>query len=205
MIVGPFQTTTINYDAAGRRKTIQRPNGQTVTFDAFDTMNRVVQQTVTYTPSPDAVTKFTYYTTADGPNAPVGLLKTMKDPRLAQLNNGQAYTYEYDLLGRKKKITYPKDGTNTNRTEQWAYDAVGRLDTFSNRANKVQTFDYDQLSRIIGFSWNDGGITPSVTFRYDEASRLTEIDNANASISRTYYNDNLLHTGDAKLGLDRWS
>jgi RHS repeat-associated protein len=193
VILGPSQTATISYDAAGRRKTVQRPNGQTITYDTFDAMNRVTQLTVIQTPDPDAVTKFTYYTTTDGPNAPVGLLKTMKDPRLVQLNNGQAYTYEYDLMGRKKKITYPKDSTNSNRTEQWAYDTVGRLDTFTNRANKVQTFSHDQLNRMTGFTWNDGGVTPSVSFGYDEASRLIEIDNANANISRTYYNDNLLH------------
>jgi RHS repeat-associated protein len=193
VIVGPFQTTTINYDTAGRRKTVQHPNGQTITYDTFDAMNRVTQQTATQSPGPDAVTKFSYYTSGDGPNAPVGLLKTMKDPRLVQLNNGQAYTYEYDLMGRKKKITYPKDSMNVNRTERWTYDTVGRLETFTNRASKVQTFGYDQLNRVTGFSWNDGGLTPSVSFAYDEASRLIEIDNANASISRTYYDDNLLH------------
>ena len=71
-------------------------------------MNRVMQQTATQTPDPNAVTKYTYYTTADGSNAAVGLLKTMKDPRLVQLNNGQAYTYEYDLMGRKEKDYLPQ-------------------------------------------------------------------------------------------------
>ncbi|PYY24976.1 MAG: hypothetical protein DMG62_00430, partial [Acidobacteria bacterium] len=199
-------TTTISYDTAGRQKTIQRPNAQTITSDTFDAMNRVTQQTATQTPDPNAVTKYTYFTTADGASAPVGLLKTMKDPRLVQLNNGEVYTYEYDLMGRKKKITYPKDSMNVNRTERWAYDTLGRLETFTNRANKVQTFGYDQLNRMTGSTWNDGGVTPSVSFGYDEASRLVEIDNANASISRTYYNDNLLHMETQSLsavgGLD---
>ena len=44
-----------------------------------------------------------------------------------------------------------------------------------------------------GFSWNDG-ITSSATFGYDAASRLTSINNANATISRSYYNDNLMYT-----------
>ena len=34
----------------------------------------------------------------------------------------------------------------------------------------------------------------SVTFGYDIASRLTSITNADATISRTYFNDNLLNT-----------
>ena len=70
----------------------------------------------------------------------------------------------------------------------------------------MQTFGYDQLNRMTGSTWNDGGVTPSVSFGYDEASRLIEIDNANASISRAYYNDNLLHMETQSLsavgGLD---
>jgi RHS repeat-associated protein len=44
-----------------------------------------------------------------------------------------------------------------------------------------------------GFTWNDG-ITPGVSFGYDEASRVVEIDNANAHVSRSYFNDDLLRT-----------
>jgi hypothetical protein len=44
---------------------------------------------------------------------------------------------------------------------------------------------------MTGFSWNDGS-TPSVTFGYDVGSRLTSVNNANATISRLYFNDNLL-------------
>jgi len=187
------RTTTITYDTAGRKKEIDRPNGQAITYDSFDAMNRVTQQTATQSPDPAAVTKYSYYTPADGANAPVGLLKTMQDPRLVRLNNGQTYAYAYDLTGRKTSVTYPKDGTNINRTEQWNYDTLGRLQIFSNRAGNVQTFSYDALSRITGFSWNDTPRTPGVDFSYDAASRITEIDNANANISRFYYNDNLLH------------
>ena len=96
-------------------------------------------------------------------------------------------------MGRKQRVTYPLDSTNVHRTEQWSYDEGGRLYQFTNRGSKIQTFTYDQLSRITGFSWNDG-ITPGVSFGYDAASRLIEIDNANAHVSRSYFNDNLLHT-----------
>jgi len=186
--------TTFTYDTAGRRKSITRPNGQLITYDIFDVMNRVTQQTATQNPDPAAVTKYTYYTLADGANAPVGLLKTMKDPRLVVLNNGEAYTYEHDLMGRKTKLTYPKDSWNVRRIEQWSYDTAGRLQTFTNRDSpaKVQTFTYDALNRMTGFSWNDGGLTPSVSFGYDAASRLTSVNNANANISRVYYDDNSL-------------
>src|SRR5262249_53053965 len=52
---------------------------------------------------------------------------------------------------------------------------------------------YDALNRMTDFSWNDGS-TPSLHFGYDAASRLTAINNANANISRAYYNDNLLQS-----------
>ena len=52
-------------------------------------MNRVLQQNVTQTPGPLAVTKYTYY--------PSGLLNTMTDPH----NSTDSYTYTYDLMGRK--------------------------------------------------------------------------------------------------------
>ena len=69
----------------------------------------------------------------------------------------------------------------------------------------MQTFSFDALNRMTGFSWNDGGTTPGVTFGYDAASRLTSIDNSNATISRTYFNDNLLksETETATGGVSR--
>jgi RHS repeat-associated protein len=182
------QVTSLMYDTAGRKKKITRPNGQTITYDTFDAMNRVMQQTATQNPTQSAVTRYTYYTTADGATAPVGLLKTMKDPR----NTTDPYTYEYDLMGRKLKITYPADTANAHRTEQWSYDDVGRLQTFKNRAGKTQTFTYDGLNRINWLSWDDNGFTPTVHFTYDPASRLVGIDNANATVARAYWNDNSL-------------
>jgi YD repeat-containing protein len=79
------------------------------------------------------------------------------------------------------------------RTEHFTYDEAGRLDTFKNRAGNVQSFAYDALNRFTGFNWDDG-LTPSVSFGYDAASRLININNANANITRAYYNDNLLRS-----------
>jgi RHS repeat-associated protein len=176
--------TSFTYDTAGRKKTVTRPNGQVITYVSFDEMNRVLQQNVTQTPTGLATTKFTYY--------PSGLLNTMQDPHLS--SGSDNYTYVYDLMGRKKTVTYPLDSYGAHTTEQWTYDtATGRLSQFTNRANDIQTFNYDQLNHINGFTWNDG-TTPGVTFIYDPASRLTNINNANAQITRVYYNDNMLHS-----------
>src|SRR6266496_3587723 len=173
------QITTLKYDLSGRKLSVTRPNGQLTTFNSYDAMNRLLQQTATQTPEPNAVTKYTY--------TQAGLLATMQDPRLVAANSSENYGYLYDSTGRKTWATYP----GTTATEQFTYDTAGRLATFKNRNGNVQTFTYDALHRMTGFSWNDG-LTPSVTFGYDIGSRLITINNANATISRTYFNDNLL-------------
>jgi RHS repeat-associated protein len=177
------QITSFTYDTAGHTKTITRPDGQVITYVSFDEMNRVLQQNVTQTPTGLAITKFTYY--------PSGLLNTMQDPHLSSGTDN--YTYWYDLMGRKTTVNYPLDSGGVHRTEQWSYDTAGRLYQFTNRANFIQTFSYDQLNHISGFTWNDG-TTPAATFIYDAASRLTNINNANANITRAFYNDNLLQS-----------
>jgi YD repeat-containing protein len=185
------RVTAFTYDTFGRKRSITRPNGQVVTYEVYDEMNRLKQQRVSQTPGPDAVTKYTYYAPGEGP---VGLLHTMQDPRLVQTNSGEVYIYEYDTMGRKTRLWYPLDSSNARRSEQWSYDTAGRLQSFMNRDGWIQSLSYDALNRITGFTWNDGGLTPSVSFGYDAASRLTSINNANANISRVYYNDNLLRS-----------
>src|SRR5205085_1515548 len=133
--------TSIQYDAAGRKKQITRPNGQVTTFDSYDSMNRLLQQTVGQAPDSDAITKYTYYTS--------GLLHTMQDPKLS--SGSLTHTYVYDGMGRKTSLTYPPatsaSPTPTPAVESWHYDTAGRNDTFTNRAGKIRTFTYDALNR----------------------------------------------------------
>lgn len=173
------------YDAAGRKKTVTRPNGQVVTYDEYDSMNRLLRQTATQIPEAAAVTKYTY--------EPSGLHMTMQDPHLVEISSGHVYTYEYDQMGRAKSITYPPDSLNTSRTELYTYDIAGRLGTYTNRDSKMQTFTYDNLHRQTAFAWSAGS-APNVSFGYDAANRVTSIVNVNAVISRTYFDDNLLKT-----------
>ncbi|MFZ1219326.1 MAG: RHS repeat-associated core domain-containing protein [Chthoniobacterales bacterium] len=172
--------TKFTYDAGGRAKTItkpnQQPNGVNITFDTYDVMNRVTQKTEKQTAGLDAVTTFTY--------EPTGLHMTMRDPRLKD------YTYEYDQMGRAKSLTYPADGGGAQRTESHTYDSVGRPGTFTNREGQVQTLSYDNLHRGTGFTWSAGA--SNVTVVHDAANRVTSITNADATVSREYYNDNLL-------------
>lgn len=178
-------SATFQYDAAGRKYKITRPNGQLTTFSTYDAMNRVLQQTVSQSPTADAVMKYTYYAS--------GLLHTFQDPKLS--SGSDNYSYSYDQMGRKTGLTYPSATPGASpKSEAWHYDTAGRNDTFTNRDSKVQTSTYDGLNRATNVSWNDSGVTPTVTFGYDAASRITSVINANATISRSYFNDNLLNT-----------
>jgi RHS repeat-associated protein len=177
--------TTIYYDSFGRKKKIHRHNGQDITYDTFDQMNRVTQQSATSA----GTTKYRYH-----PGS--GLLYTMQDPRLVALGRdpdpwvGYVYTYLYDLMGRKSVVGYPPDSGQPRSFEAYTYDSAGRLYTFVNRNAKTQTLEYDALNRQKDFYWDDG-TTPRVDFTYDVASRLTDINNPNATIHRAYWDDNL--------------
>src|SRR6266542_1651316 len=184
------QATTFTYDPYGRQKTIQRPNGQLITNVTFDNMNRVTQRNATNA----GTTKYTYH-----PGS--GLLFTMQDPRLVALGRdpdpwaGYVYTYLYDGMGRKALVGYPTDADGYRSFEVYTYDSAARLYTYENRNGKTQTFTYDALNRLSYFIWDDiNPNTPRVDFGYDAGSRLTSVTNANATVSRGYFNDNMLRT-----------
>jgi RHS repeat-associated protein len=176
-------TTGFTYDAGGHKYSVTQPNGQIITYDLYDSMNRVLQQTVKQSPNHDAVTKYTY--------EPSGLHMTMQDPRLVEIGSTHLYTFEYDQMGRSKTLTYPPDSAGIQRTESYVYDTAGRLQVYTNRAGQMQTFSYDNLHRQIGFIWSAGS-APNATFGYDAANRVTSIINTDAALTRTYYNDNSL-------------
>src|SRR5206468_3641351 len=50
-----LNTTSFQYDTAGHKSRVTRPNSQVITYDSFDAMNRLLQQTATQTPDPAAV------------------------------------------------------------------------------------------------------------------------------------------------------
>jgi RHS repeat-associated protein len=177
--------TSYTYDLGGRKKTVTQPNTQVITYDAYDSMNRLLQQTVQQTNQLSAVTQYTY-------EPATGLHMTMKDPHLVQNGSSEVYTFEYDVMGRAKNLTYPAPTPGgTPRTEEHTYDTAGRPHTYTNRDGKMQTFSYDNLHRQTGFTWTAGS-APNVSFAHDVANRVTSITNSDAAISRTYFDDNLL-------------
>ena len=182
-----IHVTSYTYDLGGHKKTVTQPNIQVTTYDLYDSMNRPLQQTVQQTNLLNAVTQYTY-------EPATGLRMTMKDPHLVQIGSSEVYTFEYDVMGRVKNLTYPAPTPGgPQRTEPRTYDTAGRLQTYTNRDGKVQTFSYDNLHRPTGFTWSASS-APNVYFAYDAANRTTSITNSDATIVRTYFDDNLLKT-----------
>ncbi len=178
-------TVSWTYDGSDNVLSVERANGQFISND-YDSRGRFHLTTVHQDPDPDATTTYGYYDDS-------GLLKTMEDPR------HKVYTYSYDLMGRKKQLTYPGTGQGGGKFEKWEYDTVGRLSKFTNRHGDTQNFNlpdsYDSRNRLLHFSWTVNyptEQTPDVHFVYDGASRLLSINNGNALVEREYFDNNTL-------------
>lgn len=148
------------YDAGGRKASEQRANDQLITYDSYDPMNRLLQQTVQRDDSVADITSMTYY--------PSGNLHTFTDARQ------KTYTYGYDDLSRRTSLTYPLDTWGVARTEIYHYDLANNMDTYTDRSGAVQTFTYDNRNRQIAFSWN---VFPAYTHgahstRYDPVGNV---------------------------------
>src|SRR5204863_1947322 len=75
--------------------------------------------------------------------------------------NNNTYSYNYDLLKRKTRMTYP-DGT----FEDFSYDAAGNLTIYGNRARNHRYSSFDNRNRQTWFGWDDG-VTQAQTSVYD--------------------------------------
>ena len=176
MVTDPHdQKTEWEYDAAGNVIRETRPDNQSVLFVEYDAMNRLKERV--------DERQFHTYMTYDH----AGNLREKKDER------NQIYSYDFDALNRKTRMTYPPNEAGVRRYEDFLYDVAGRLFQYTNRNGKTQTFVYDVRNRQTEFSWNDG-ITPWQHTDYDAASRVEEIRNNVSTIKFTYRADNLLET-----------
>jgi RHS repeat-associated protein len=133
---------TVNwmYDAGGRKKSEQRANNQIVSYDIYDAMNRLQQQSVQRDAGVTDVTNYSYDS--------AGNLQTFRDGRQ------KSYTYGYDLLSRRTSLTYPPDDGGATRSEIYHFDLANNMDTFTNREGAVQTFEYDNRNRQTHYFWD---------------------------------------------------
>ncbi|HXK70667.1 MAG TPA: RHS repeat-associated core domain-containing protein [Caldisericia bacterium] len=109
-------------------------------------------------------------------------------------------TYEYDEIGRLKKITNPK---HPEMNYEYTYDSMHRItsdtrwfyeyDTYGQltkayRGDKVCTYEYDIGGNMTRKTLTDPTGTYAYHYEYDEMNRVTEVTNPDSSTSEYFYN-----------------
>lgn len=133
-------TVSWTYDLASNKRSELRANNQLITFDEYDPINRLKQQSVQRDSGVTDVTHLSY--------------DYAGNPRTFQDGRGKSYVYDYDFLNRKTSLTYPPDDSGFGRIEAYHYDYANNLDTFTNRAGAIQTLEYDNRNRRTHQFWD---------------------------------------------------
>jgi len=133
---GVSETVTQNYDGLGRPQSlVSNSSGTLVSGVKY---NQVGQEKERFLPQPGITLTHTYN---DGTN------RTLVDQRLRNINawrNGSSgslisYQFDYDELGNIRGFY---DWTQT-KIDQYEYDNLSRLTSFTENGNTVETFGYD--------------------------------------------------------------
>jgi RHS repeat-associated protein len=169
-------TTTYGYDANGNKTSVTDGLGHTTSY-GYDARNRLTSVTE---PAGGGTTTYTYDAASR--------LTSVADPK----NN--VTTYGYDAANRVVTETDP-----LNHTTTYVYDLVGNLTKKTDRNGHVTEYTYDADNRLATETWdNPGGGSPLnvVTITYDAAGRETKIGDAYSSYTYTYDDANRLTSVD---------
>jgi RHS repeat-associated protein len=134
------RTVSWTYDLASNKTSELRANNQLITYDEYDSLNRLKQQSVQRDAGVTDITRMSYDF--------AGNLTAYEDGRQ------KTYVYGYDFLNRKTSLTYPADDSGAIRVERYHYDYANNLDTFTNRAGAIDTFQYDNRNRCTHQFWD---------------------------------------------------
>ncbi|KAF1005952.1 MAG: tRNA(Glu)-specific nuclease WapA [Luteibacter sp.] len=135
-------------DALGRFTRVTYADGGTVTIDAYDAANKVLQ----WTDSQDGITTHSFDSL----------------DRLTQESTSRGtVSYTYDSLGRRLSMTADGQGAVT-----YDYDKIGRLRTIS-QASDVVTFGYDVASRRTSMTLPNHVVA---NYIYDAAGQVSGLD-----------------------------
>ena len=155
------------HDAAGRLAVITDPDGNRTRL-GYDDWDRVVS----ITDAQAGETIFAYDA--------AGNLSSVTDAA------GNTTSYSYDALDRLLTRTDP-----SGAVDHYAYDAIGNLIEHIDRRDVRSTFSYDLFGRQTGaaFGVTDSGAESTVSYSYDTAGRLLEIDDSAYGLVSLGYDD----------------
>ncbi|MGW8330559.1 FG-GAP-like repeat-containing protein [Streptomyces sp. NPDC055897] len=157
-----------DYDAVGNPITKTDGRGKQSRYE-YDELNRSVKVT-----NPDGGVTTTGYNQA-------GQMETSTDA------NRHTTTYGYDPEGRLTSVKNP-----LNKTVSYGYDAEGNRTSTTNARQQTITTTLDGRGLPTKVAYSDG--TPTVTYGYDDASRITGVTDATGNRTVTYNNDDRVST-----------
>ena len=109
-----------------------------------------------------------------------------------EYGNGFKVGHNYDSLDRETSRVY-NNGNSDVAKYYWTYNADGNLARYSENGNRVLTYLYDDIGRLLQVSGNDGSY---VKTSYDELDKSTDLhykfNGQRRDVYFNYYNmDNL--------------
>lgn len=136
-----------------------------------------------------------------------GTLKTATD------GNGRTTTYDYftstdtptppaNQIGNLEKvippaIANPVSGSSQLGQQKFTYDALGRIATYTDGKNQLQTFSYDKLDRIKQVTYTTNSINQgTIDYTYDfDGNKTLRKETVGANVTQTAYDYDKLNRG----------
>ena len=188
--------TKYTYDGNTDRMKTVTSSGSTVTY----TYKNNGQLTSIKSPGSSPTYNFVYDKWGNNTEVKVGSQTLVKNTYksnnglLTQQEYGNEFTvgHNYDSLDRETSRVY-NNGNSDVAKFYWTYNADGNLARYSENGNRVLTYLYDDIGRLLQVSGNDGSY---VKTSYDELDKSTDLhykfNGQRRDVYFNYYNmDNL--------------
>ena len=190
------KTTSYTYDGNTDRMKTVTSSGSTVTY----TYKNNGQLTSIKSPGSSPTYNFVYDKWGNNTEVKVGnqtlVTNTYKSNNglltQQEYGNGFKVGHNYDSLDRETSRVY-NNGNSDVAKYYWTYNADGNLARYSENGNRVLTYLYDDIGRLLQVSGNDGSY---VKTSYDELDKSTDLhykfNGQRRDVYFNYYNmDNL--------------
>ena len=169
------KTTSYTYDGNTDRMKTVTSSGSTVTY----TYKNNGQLTSIKSPGSSPTYNFVYDKWGNNTEVKVGnqtlVTNTYKSNNglltQQEYGNGFKVGHNYDSLDRETSRVY-NNGNSDVAKYYWTYNADGNLARYSENGNRVLTYLYDDIGRLLQVSGNDGSY---VKTSYDELDKSTDL------------------------------
>ncbi|HLH57089.1 MAG TPA: RHS repeat-associated core domain-containing protein [Verrucomicrobiae bacterium] len=172
---GGMQTSLYSYNAFGNVTNSTDPVGRTFSFVYASNQVDLLEVRMTRNGKNELVSRTTYnaqhlpLTVTDAAGQTTVNAYNSRGQLISQTNaKGQVSTFSYDANGFLLSATGPLSGPNDSA--KFTYDAVGRIQTFSDTEGYKVTLGYDNLDRVTSISYPDGTSEQRVFDKLDLAA-----------------------------------